>query len=99
MAWQCCTPPSGCRPFWRGVLSVRHPVRRRGRGHLCKEHLSMAPGRYRVRCRLYEAMEDSSRITRAPVDAPANPGIRPGGLETLLRARRTPDPLKMIFQK
>ena len=43
----------------------------------CKEHLSRAPGRYRVRCRLYGAMEDNSRITRAPVDAPVDPGIRP----------------------
>ncbi len=41
------------------------------------------PGLSHVVCRIYQVLEDTSRITRAPIDLPANPGFKPGQLEDL----------------
>ena len=47
-------------------------------------------GLYGVRCTVYEVLEDCSRATRAPIDAPANPDAAPDVYQRLLREHKNP---------
>lgn len=50
-----------------------------------------------VDCRIYEVMEEFSRITRAPIDVPANPGCTPEQRVQLL-SERAGNPIRKLKQ-
>jgi hypothetical protein len=56
-------------------------------------------GLFHVRCQICEVLEDCSRVTRAPIDLPANPGITPEKYAKLCSEHRGIDLAKMLFKK
>ena len=58
------------------------------RAEYAKKFYPKTPGLYNVKCDIFEVMEESSRVTRADLDCPANPSFTPADYEKWFHPER-----------